>query len=82
LLENLLLASATQGLSHDDDIVVDRILPLAEVERLLDLSHSTFHRAVRPTLPVIRLSARRLGVRASDLRRWQAARLQAPAQAD
>jgi predicted DNA-binding transcriptional regulator AlpA len=58
---------------------VDRVIPLQEVERLLKISHSTFHRSVRPTLPVIKLSPKRLGVRASDLRNWLADRLQTPA---
>jgi predicted DNA-binding transcriptional regulator AlpA len=81
LLKQQLLNSANANAVYPDNPQVDRVLPLAEVERVLAVSHSTFHRAIRPTLPVVQLSSRRLGVRMSDLRKWQDAKIQAPVRA-
>jgi predicted DNA-binding transcriptional regulator AlpA len=58
----------------------DRVLPLSEFAALADISMSTLSRlraeGQGPT--VTRLSARRLGVRASDAEAWLRARAQAP----
>lgn len=49
---------------------IDRVLSRKEVERLLGISTSGFYRAVRHDIPIVQISKRRIGVRASDLDAW------------
>lgn len=56
------------------------ILTLDEARKYLRLSSGSFA-AIRPTLPVIVLGARRRGIRLSDLQAWLNAHLErAPSQ--
>jgi len=53
------------------DLAEDRVVPLAEVRAVTDLSLDTIRRAAnRKELKLTRLSPRRCGVRKSELRRW------------
>jgi excisionase family DNA binding protein len=53
----------------------DRILTVAQVMALTDLSRSTVERARKDReLPFIQLTPRRVGLRASALQRWLASR--------
>jgi hypothetical protein len=66
-LRNTLLTGAT-----------DPVLTFEFIKADLGISHSTFHRGLRRELPIVRLSAKRLGVRRSDYEKWKAARVVAP----
>ena len=62
------------GSIHHD---VDRVLTIREVAQYLQVSRSTLYRLM-PTFPIVQLSAHRVGVRASDLARWQEQRVRQP----
>ncbi len=67
---------------HFADLVLaapDPLRSLDYVRRDLGVCKSTFQRHVRHSLPIVRISERRLGVRQSDLDAWKAARTSRPA---
>lgn len=53
----------------------DPVLSFEFIKADLGIAHATFHRGPRRELPVVRLSARRLGVRRSDYEAWKASRV-------
>lgn len=53
---------------------LDPIVGLEVIRRTLGVSKATFYGGIVATLPVITLSARRRGVRRSDLENWLSAR--------
>lgn len=53
----------------------DPVLTFEFIKRDLGIAHATFHRGPRHELPVIQISARRLGVRRSDYEAWKASRV-------
>lgn len=50
----------------------DPVLDFKFIAADLGISKATFHRSVRPKLPVVQLSPRRLGCRKSDYEAWKA----------
>ena len=59
----------------------DPILDFDFIKADLGISHATFHRGPRQELPIVRISARRLGVRRSDYFAWKTAKVSAPKRA-
>jgi hypothetical protein len=59
----------------------DPILDFEFIKSDLGISHATWHRGPRQELPVVRISARRLGVRRSDYLAWKQAKISAPKRA-
>jgi len=56
------------------DLAEDRVLTIAQVASAAGVSSDTIRRAVaREELQLTRLSKRRIGIRASEFRRWIAA---------
>jgi hypothetical protein len=53
----------------------DPVLDFAYIQADLGISKATFHRGPRHEMPVVRLSARRFGVRRSDYEAWKISRL-------
>ncbi len=49
---------------------VDRVYSRREAEQILNVSSNTFYRHIRYQIPIVQYSARRIGIRASDLAQW------------
>jgi predicted DNA-binding transcriptional regulator AlpA len=48
----------------------NRVLSFGEIIDILGISKPTFFRSIKPQLPVVYISKRRQGVRASDFEAW------------
>lgn len=59
----------------------DPVLDFEYIKADLGISHATWHRGPRQELPIVHISARRLGVRRSDYLAWKAAKIIAPKRA-
>lgn len=59
----------------------DPVLTFGYIRGDLGCSYTTFFRVIRPQLPVVQISPRRLGVRKSDYETFKQSLIRAPGQA-